>query len=108
MVLQPQKSSEATIPRSALGSSNEMLCEALERPGRLDETGGGAESLCYDEVQFSHSVDGVLSTSNGCLPSISIASSGDGAFAVHESSVFKDRPDGMVLEGGGEIEEPQC
>ena len=108
VVLQPQKSSEAAIPGSGLGSSNEMFCEDSERPGRLAETGGGAESLCYDEVQFSHSVGGVLSMSNRCLPSISIPSSGDGAFTAPESSVFMDRPDGMVLEGGGEIEEPQC
>ena len=108
VVLQPQKSSEAAIPGSGLGSSDEMLYEAPERPGRLDETGGGVESFCHDEVQLSHSVGGGMSTSDGCLPSISIPSSGDGAFAAHESSVFRDRPDRMVLEGGGKIEEPQC
>ena len=72
------------------------------------QTGGGVESFCHDEVQLSHSVGGGMSTSDGCLPSISIPSSGDGAFAAHESSVFRDRPDRMVLEGGGKIEEPQC
>ena len=50
VVLQPQKSSEAAIPGSGLGSSDEMLYEAPERPGRLDETGGGVESFCHDEV----------------------------------------------------------
>ena len=80
VVLHSQKSSEAVVPGLGLGSSDEMCCEDSERPGRLAETGGGAESFCYDEVQFSHSVVGGLSTSNGCLPSISIPCSGDGAF----------------------------
>ena len=31
-----------------------------------------------------------------------------GLFTAPESSVLMDRPDGMVLEGGGDIEEPQC
>ena len=31
-----------------------------------------------------------------------------GLFTAPESSVLMDRPDGMVLEGGGEIEEPHC
>ena len=105
---QPQKSSEAAIIGPGLGSSDGMLCEDSERPGRLAETGGGDESFCHDEVQFNHSVGGVLSKSSGCLPSISIPSSGDGDFTAPELSVFMDRPDGMVLEGGGEIEEPQC
>ena len=85
-----------------------MLCEASERPGSLAETGGGAESFCHDEVQISHSLGGVLSTSDGFQPIISILSSGDGVFAAHDPSMFRDRPDRMVLEGGGEIEEPQC
>ena len=95
-------------PGLVLGSSDDMCCEDSERPSRLAETGGGAESFCYDEVQFNHSVVGDLSTSNGCLPSISIPCSGNRAFTALESAVFMDRPDGMVLEGGGEIEEPHC
>ena len=61
-----------------------MLCEASERPGSLAETGGGAESFCHDEVQFNHSVGGVLSKSSGYHPSISIPSSGDGDFTAPE------------------------
>ena len=85
-----------------------MLCEASESPDSLAETGGGAESFCHDKVQFNHSVGGVLSKSSGCHPSISIPSSGDGDLTAPELSVCMDRPDGMVLEGGGEIEEPLC
>ena len=105
---QTQKSNEAAITGPGLDSSDGMLCEASESPGSLAETGGGAESFCHDEVQFNHSVGGVLSKSSGCHPSISIPSSGDGDLTAPELSVCMDRPDGMVLEGGGEIEEPLC
>ena len=107
-VFQPQKSSEVAIPGSGMGSSCAMQCEAPEMPGSLAEIGGGVGSSCYEEAQSSHSVGGVLSTSNGCLPSISIPSSGDGVCAAPDASVFRDRPDRMVLEGGGEFEKPQC
>ena len=76
--------------------------------GSLAEIGGGVGSSCYKEAQSSHSVGGVLSTSNGCLPSITIPSSGDRVYAAPNASVFRDRPDRMVLEGRGEFEKPQC
>ena len=107
-VFQPQKSNEVAIPGLGIGSSCAMQCEAPEMPGSLAEIGGGVRSSCYEEAQSSHSVGGVLSTSNGCLPSISIPSSGDGVCAAPDASIFRDRPDRMVLEGGGEFEKPQC
>ena len=101
-----EKSSEAAVPGLVLGSADGMCCEASEGPGRLAETGGGAGSFCNDEVHYSHSVAGEVSTNNGCLTSIPC--SGDGAFTTPESAVSMDKPDGMVLEGGGDMEEPQC
>ena len=107
-VIQPQKSSEVVVPGSGLGSSCAMQCEDAEMSSSLAEIGDGVGSSCYEEAQSSHSVGGVLSTSNGSLPSISIPSSGDGVYAAPGASVFRDRPDSMVLEGGGDFEKSQC
>uniref|UniRef100_A0A7N2MLB3 DUF4283 domain-containing protein n=1 Tax=Quercus lobata TaxID=97700 RepID=A0A7N2MLB3_QUELO len=86
---------EATIPESGLGSSYAMQCEASERPDGTKEFGGVADKFCHDEVQVNHSLGGVLPIS-------------DGGFAAHDPSVFRNRLDRMVLEGGVVIEEPQC
>ena len=95
---------EVAIPRSGLGSSCAMQCEAIGRLDSTNEFGGVADRFCHDDVQVNHNFGGVLPTSDGFQPAIILPRIGDGGFAAHDSSISRERPDRMVLEGGGEIE----